>query len=292
VFFEPHQPIRCAINPETGQELICPDGPQKRSRRVWVIGAGPAGLVAAYEAARLGHTVTLFEKEKRAGGNLFYSSLPPFKESHGEWLNWLISHVKKMGVDLRTDTCVHESHFEEADCDAVILSTGAEMIFPDVEGIEQPMVCDAWQILDGIQSAKDHVIIVGAGMVGLETADFMTEKGSRVTLIEMLKKSPVKTYTSHGYMLHERLRKKACEMLFDTNLEIIHKHAITVSRNGKKETISGIDQVVLAVGMRPRDRLKKILEAKGIPYHQVGDASEVRRIFEATQEGALAAWNI
>lgn len=72
--------IRCAINPETGQELIYPSSPAPEKRTVWAIGAGPAGLTAASEAARLGHEVTLIEKEEKAGGQLRFAGLAPHKE--------------------------------------------------------------------------------------------------------------------------------------------------------------------------------------------------------------------
>ena len=291
VFFTP-DPIRCAINPETGQELAYPIAPSKTARVVWVIGAGPAGLTAAYEAARLGHKVTLFEKEDRAGGNLFYTSRTPFKEGYGKWMEWLIGQVKKIGVDLRTSTFIDDAFIKQADCDVVILATGGERVFPKIKGIDRPIVCDPWHILNGTRTPGENVVVVGAGLIGMETADFIAEQGSHVTLIEQLKKSPIKSYTAHGYMLHERLGQRGCRLLLDTRLESIQKDAVTVVSNNNKKTITGIDQVVIAVGMKPRDHLRKILEEKGIRHYVVGDASKVQRIFEATQEGARAAWVI
>ena len=94
--------IRCALNPETGQEIIYPQGPAGVRRHVWVVGSGPGGLTAAYEAARLGHKVTLFEKEEETGGQLRFASQAPFKDQYGVWASWLTSQAKKMGVIVRT----------------------------------------------------------------------------------------------------------------------------------------------------------------------------------------------
>jgi len=108
LMLEPGSSIRCAINPETGQELLYPNKPAKQSRNVWVVGAGPAGLTAAFEAKRLGHQVTLFEKEQKAGGQLHYASKAPYKQIYGEWIEWLIAQVEKAGVKIQTQTEVTE----------------------------------------------------------------------------------------------------------------------------------------------------------------------------------------
>lgn len=284
--------IRCSINPETGQELIYPKGPAKVSRNVWIIGAGPAGLTAAYEATRLGHKVSLFEKEERAGGQLHFASQAPFKQVYGEWISWLISQVQRVGVQIQTNACVTDKMLDEGEPEIVILATGGEKIIPSIPGIDLPMVCNAWQILGKGVPAKENVVVVGSGVIGMETADFLIEGGSKVTLVEVLKRSPVTTFTSHGYMLHKRLRDGGCRFLFNTAVESIKEDSVTVISEGNKEAVSPVDQVVIAVGMRPHDGLKKTLEERGIRHHIVGDASEVRRIIEATEEGARAAWDI
>ena len=291
LILEPGSSIRCAINPRTGQELIYPEGPAPKSCKVWIVGAGPAGLTAAYEAKRLGHEVSLFEKEDRAGGNLYFASQAPFKEIYGEWISWLTSQVEKSGVRVQTNTDVTDKMIDEGDPEVVILATGGEKIIPDIRGNDLPIVCDAWQILGKTVPAGENVVVVGGGLIGMEAADFLLEKASNITLVEMLKRSPVTKMASHGYMLHKRLREK-CRFLFNTTVESIQEDSVIVTCEGKQETITPVDQVVFAVGMNPRDDLKKILEEKGIRHFVVGDAKGVRRIIEATEEGAKAAWDI
>jgi 2,4-dienoyl-CoA reductase-like NADH-dependent reductase (Old Yellow Enzyme family) len=198
--------IRCSINPETGQETIYPEGPVDEPKDVWIIGSGPGGLTAAYEAARLGHLVTLFEKETELGGQMRYGSIPPFKHVYGEWIHWQIDQVKKHKLKIRTGTLVTESMIKEGHPQYVILASGAERIMPDVPGIENENVCDAWQILDGSVKPQKYILVIGGGLIGMETADYLSDKGSDVTLVEILKRSPVMMITSHGYMLHTRLR--------------------------------------------------------------------------------------
>lgn len=284
--------IRCAINPETGQELIYPQGTAKVSRKVWIIGAGPAGLTAAYEATRLGHKVSLFEKEDKPGGQLHFASQAPHKGVYGEWISWLISQVERAGVQIQTNTCVTDTMIGEGEPEVVILATGGEKIIPAIPGIDRAVVCDAWQILGEEVPGQESVVVVGGGVIGMETADFLIDRGSKVTLVEALKTSPVTKFASHGYMLHKRLRDGGCRFLFNSAVESIQEDSVTVISEGSKETVSPVDQVVIAVGMRPREDLKKTLQERGIRHYIVGDAAEVRRIIEATEEGAKAAWDI
>ena len=284
--------IRCAINPETGQETIYPQGPAAVPRKVWVVGAGPAGLTAAYEAARLGHQVTLFEKEKNLGGQLLFACVPPFKSIYGEWIFWLASQVKKIGATILTETQVTDRMIEEGNPDVVILAVGGEKIIPAIEGIDLLLVGDAWQILSGEVAPKSHAVVVGGGLIGMETADFLSQKGTRVTLVEALKRSPVLKITSHGYMLHTRLRDKNCKLLFNTVVKRIAEGSVTILSGGEEQTLSPVDQVIIAVGLKPRDDWQQILQARGIRHWVIGDACQPRRIIEATEEGAKAAWSL
>lgn len=282
--------IRCSINPETGQETIYPQGPAIGPKEIWVVGAGPGGLTAAFEAARLGHRVTLFEQEKDLGGQIRYARIPPHKEIYGEWIDWQIDQVRKAPITIQSSTTVTEAMLRENHPGFVILAAGGEKIIPEIPGREKGNVCDAWQILGGRVKPGKNVLVVGGGLIGMETADYLSEQGSQVTLVEMLKRSPVLKITSHGYMLHTRLREKNCRLLFNTTLKSIGEGSVEIESEGNPSTLSPIDQVVLAVGLKARDELRGALEALKIPYTVVGDAQRPRRIIEAVEEGARAAW--
>jgi len=284
--------IRCAINPETGQETIYPHGPAAKPKAVWVVGAGPGGLTAASEAARLGHSVTLFEQEQELGGQTRYGRIPPSKAVYGEWIDWLIDQVRKTGITIKSGTAVTEATLHEGRPEYVILATGGEKIVPEIPGIDKGHVCDAWQILDGSVKPNKRVLVIGGGLIGMETADYLSEHGSAVTLVEMLKRSPVLKITSHGYMVHKRLRDKNCRLLFDTQVTSIDDGGVAIETAGEGATISPIDQVVVAVGLKARDDLKGVLERLQISYAVIGDARSPRRIIEATEEGARAAWEL
>jgi len=284
--------IRCALNPETGQEIIYPQGPAGVRRHVWVVGSGPGGLAAAYEAARLGHQVTLYEKEEETGGQLRFASQAPYKDQYGVWASWLTSQIKKMGVIIRTGTEVTERLISEGNPEVVILAAGGEQIRPDIPGIDLSLVCYAWQVLVGAVPPGKHPVVIGGGLIGMETADYLCQKGIQVTLVEVLKQSPVPKITSHGYMLHTRLREAECRLFFNTTVKKIEGSSVTIVIDGREEILSPVDQVIIAAGLKPNDKLKEILQAKKIRHFIVGDALQPRRIIEATEEGARAAWNL
>jgi 2,4-dienoyl-CoA reductase-like NADH-dependent reductase (Old Yellow Enzyme family)/thioredoxin reductase len=282
--------IRCSINPETGQETIYPEGPSANPRNVWVVGSGPAGLIAASEACRLGHKVTLFEKRDILGGQIRYAQIPPHKEIYGEWIDWQIGQIEKAKVEIKKGTEVTEALLKEGKPDYVIVATGGEKLVPPIAGIDKPFVCDAWQILDGRVAPKQNVVIIGGALIGMEVADYLSEKSIKVTIVEMLKRSPVLKITSHGYMLHNRLRERGCRMIFGVEVKNIGDGCVECSTDGEASTISPVDQVVIAAGMKPVNTLQGVLEKLGISFAVVGDASKPRRIIEATEEGARAAW--
>ncbi len=284
--------IRCSINPETGQETLYPQKKTAQPKNVWVVGAGPAGLTAAAEADRLGHRVTLFEKKNILGGQIRYAQIPPHKEIYGQWIDWLIRQVRKTGVALKSETEVDEALLKEGKPDVVILATGGEKLVPPIPGIDGATVCDAWQILDGRIAPGENIVIIGGALIGMETADFLTERGKTVTILEMLKRSPVLKITSHGYMLHKRLRDRACKLLFGARVTAIDETGVTFSAEGQTSVISPVDQVVVAAGMKPSNALEAVLEKLGIAFKTVGDANSPRRIIEATDEGARAAWDL
>ena len=155
------------------------------------------------------------------------------------------------------------------------------------------MVCDAWQILDGEVKPKDHVVVIGGGLVGMETADFLREKGVKdITLVEMLATSPVLALAAHGYMLHNRLRAAGIKLMFGTTVKLITEGSVFVTQNGAELQIELVNQVIVAIGVTSRNTLKDMLLKKSIRHFIVGDAVAPRRIIEATTEGAKAAWEI
>lgn len=284
--------IRCAINPETGQELVYPKGPAKRPRRVLIVGAGPAGLTAACEAARLGHRVALYERQEKAGGTVQLAGLGPFKEGYLAWIDWLFERVKEAGVAVHLGEAASAETLKREGPEAVILATGAEAAPLAASWAADPKVVQADDVLLGRVPPGQDVVVVGAGWTGMETADFLLAKGSRVTVVEVLDRSPVISFTAHGYWLNRRFRDHKSRQLFETEIQAVGENEVTVRHKGEAVVLAPVDQVVTAIGRRPCLELEKALKESGLKYTVVGDARGARRIIEAVEEGARAAWEL
>lgn len=285
--------VRCAINPETGQELHYPSQPAIHQRRVWIIGGGPAGLTAAAEAARLGHQVTLWEKEALLGGQVIVAAQAPYKETYLAWILQLKDRALRYGAQIKTGLEVSEKMLLEEKPEVVILASGAQQLIPSLPGIEQPSVSDAWSILRGDRPIGQNVVVVGGGLTGMETADYLIQQGVKsLVLVEKLPKSPINPLTAHGNMLNYRFKKAGGRFMFNTQLREIKEDSLVLVQNGQTHILSPVDQVVIAAGAQADNSLEQFLAQSGIKYYVVGDAAEPRRIIEAVEEGARAAWNI
>jgi 2,4-dienoyl-CoA reductase-like NADH-dependent reductase (Old Yellow Enzyme family)/thioredoxin reductase len=284
--------IRCAINPETGQELAYPQAPARKPRRVLIVGAGPAGLVAACEAARLGHSVALYERQETAGGTVKLAGLGPFKEGYLAWIAWLFERVKEAGVEVHLGRAATAETLARENPEAVILASGAEAAPLAAAWAADPKVVQADDVLLGRVPPGKDVVVVGAGWTGMETSDFLLAKGSRVTVVEALDRSPVISFTAHGYWLNRRFRNASGRQLFETEIQAVGENEVTVRHKGEAVVLTPVDQVAMAVGRRPCLELEKALRESGLKYTVVGDARGARRIIEAVEEGARAAWEL
>ncbi len=286
--------IRCAINPETGQELEYPVKAVTQSKKIWVIGGGPGGLTAASEAARLGHDVTLFETDKETGGQVLLAARVAYKAVYGRWIEVLTARAIKHGVKIITGQEVSEEMIREGQPDEVILASGARPALPDIPGINLPHVCQAEEILKGGVAPGETVVILGSGLVGMETADYLREKGIKdISIVETEARSPVSTLTSHGYMLHKRLRTAGVKFLFNSQVSEIKEESLLLHRDpDKQQELKPVQQVIIATGSTGRNHLEDFLKQENLPYHLIGDARKPRRIIEAVEEGARAAWQL
>lgn len=281
----------CSFNPECGREYKGPAPKADPPKRVWIIGAGPAGLSAAMAAAARGHKVEIFEKENKPGGQLLSASRPPHKEVFMDWVNWSLRSLKKNFVPVYCGHAVSDDEIRKQKPDAVILACGAYPVTAPIPGLDSKTVADARDVLTGKVELKSPAVILGAGYVGMETADYLLARGIAVTVLEMQTNPPVTKFTAHGYWLHKRIKDGGGRLFFGAKVLGIEDDAVRYSWMGT-EKVENAALIVTAMGARSENTLEGILKELSVPYRIVGDAKSPRRILEAIHEGHKAGEEI
>ncbi len=284
--------IRCAVNPEAGNESRFKISKSDQPKKVWVIGGGPGGLKAAEIAALRGHQVTLFEKNHNLGGRMRLAAIPPKKTVLNDFLDYLEKRVTGLGITLELGKKFSIERVETNKPDAVIVASGATPLFPNWKGIDASGALSVDAALTRKEKVGRRVLVVGGGGIGAETADYLSEMGNEVTLIEMLEEIASDLVTHLKHYLSKRLIEKRVTILTSTRVKELGKGYALVEDTSGTRKIEGFDTIVLAVGSKSDDSVAKNLEGKVPALHVIGDASKPREALEAVYEAEEVALKI
>lgn len=284
----------CSVNPFVGHEgeILVKNG---KNRKIAVIGAGPAGLVASEILADRGFDVTLYEKEKKVGGQINLAAAPPEKDKTAWFIEDVLNACRKKGVKVITETAVTADMIEKLNPYKVIVATGSVPVTPRFPGNEDKCnILTFKDILSGkVDISGSEAAVIGSGLTGLETAHYLTEKGCKVTVVEMADTVAPGTWMQHRDDILPKLEKAGTDILTSEKLLQINKgYIVTENVKTKKTRNIPCDKVVLALGSRSENSLSKKLSEKGIDVITIGDASKVGKIADATKAAYEAAINI
>lgn len=267
--------LSCILNAENGYEGQRVITPAQTKKKIAVIGAGVAGLEAARVAAVKGHTVTVFEQSLQAGGQVLLASVPPRKEEMLRILNYYEAVFQKLPVSFRFGTTLLPEDY--TDYDEIIAATGAYNFIPPLPGHELPIVASAWDVLAKKSIVFGKVVIIGGGLVGVETAEYLAKAGCEVTIVEMLDAIAKEESGTILPTLTEELDNYGVIRHTHTKLDEIHPDFVTVTTETEdtepKTFEIPADFVVMAVGARKQ--LPNLKDCP-LPIHYVGDCSGER----------------
>ena len=265
--------LSCVLNAENGYENTRSIQPAAQKKKIAVLGGGPAGLEAARVAALRGHDVTLFEKTTTLGGQLNIACVPPRKEEMRRAAQDLIHAVCNAGVHLCMGQTRTAEQLKDAGFEAVINAVGAHSAAPRIPGIDSVNVADAWKVLAGEQQVYGTVAVIGGGMVGCETAEYLAARGCKVSVIEMMDKIAAGESTTILPTLLENYKTYGVEQYPSHKVKEFRMNAVVCENKDGAEVTIPCDYIVLAMGARSNAFDAAALEAAGIPVYSIGDAA-------------------
>ena len=265
--------LSCVLNAENGYENTRSIQPVAQKKKIAVLGGGPAGLEAARVAALRGHDVTLFEKTTTLGGQLNIACVPPRKEEMRRAAQDLIHAVCNAGVHLCMGQTRTAEQLKDAGFEAVINAVGAHSAAPRIPGIDSVNVADAWKVLAGEQQVYGTVAVIGGGMVGCETAEYLAARGCKVSVIEMMDKIAAGESSTILPTLLENYKTYGVEQYPSHKVKEFRMDAVVCENKDGAEVTIPCDYIVLAMGARSNAFDAAALEAAGIPVYSIGDAA-------------------
>ncbi len=314
------RPVYCIGNPLAGYEGERIVRPAVSPGKVMVIGAGMAGLEAAVTAAQRGHSVTLYEKSDRIGGQIWIAGTPPGKQELWEFARYYHTMLKKYAILLCLSTTVTVDMIREQKPDHIILAEGARALMPPIPGLDSPDVLSSWDVLQNNPSLGKEVAVIGGGAVGIETALFIARKGtltpdmlhflftydaapvekireylfkgsSNVTVFEMMDKAGNGIGRSTRWVAMSNVKRYGITTITGARVVSVDDGHLSY------ETTEGsfmrhFDSIVVAAGSRSVKTLAEELEKEKIAFTPVGDGVKPGKLDDAIHGGFLAALSL
>jgi 2,4-dienoyl-CoA reductase-like NADH-dependent reductase (Old Yellow Enzyme family)/thioredoxin reductase len=280
-------PICCSFNPTIGVgKEFATIKRAKHRKKVMIVGAGPAGMEAARVVALRGHDVYIFDKEDQIGGTLNIAAVVPGKDK----LRWMVEYyaytLPKLGVHIQLGEFVDKQKIEAFSPDVVIIAAGSELAMPQIQGIKDVNCLSFREVLKGeVKIEGEKVVILGGGLIGLETALFLASLGNDVTVpkrYETISENIDPIYAQH---LLSRLQELGVKIVSKVTIMGIEQNHVLIKNHNNEPNKIYFDKIVLARELVPSNKLAKEIGASEV--YIIGDALKPRRIFNAISEGFM-----
>ena len=276
--------VGCIINPQIDKK---PLEKTKKPMKCVVVGAGPAGIVAAVTLAQKGHTVKLYEKSDEPGGQFRLAPLFSLKNSMNRALNSLIRQLEKSSVETFYNREVDVELLKLENPELVVIATGAASNIPDIEGLNSQYWITGVDFFSKIKPVKgERVLIIGAGMIGVEAAEMLSKEGKTVVATKRTDTIANDMEPITKVMTMKNLSSRDnVKLMPNTTVKKFTDKGVEVVSNGENFVLEPFDTVILTAGMNPNVQLYNEIDGQFEHIEIIGDADKPQNIFAATQAG-------
>ena len=280
----------CLVNPRVGREYENPMEKTASPKKVMIIGGGPAGLMAAETAAKVGHVVVVYEAKAQLGGQFRSAAFPPGKGELSTFVSSLRKSLEDLKVPVHTGTEVTEDLIKAEKPDAVIIATGAKPLVLPIEGIHGANVVTAEDVLLGNVDVKPGpVVVCGGGEVGGETAHFLTQTCQDITLIEMRDDILNDMFPLMRMCLMDYIKEGGIKVLTGAKVASITEDSVSYTdADGNLKSVPAAT-VVSAFGYKAYNPLEETVRKYCDNVKVVGCAVKAGNALTAVREGYEAA---
>ncbi len=280
----PGRQVRCSLNPVVGQESKYHDMPlARKSKKVMIVGGGPAGMQAAQTAIMRGHEVTLYEKSDKLGGMLNEASTLEMKNDLKVYLNWMIKTTQECGAKIMLNTEVTAALVEENAPDALFIATGATEFKPPIEGIHQENVSFVTHVDAGLVEVGDEVVVCGGGLSGTESAIALAQQGKKVTIVDMQPAEELckELFWANKVALMDLIQENHIKIIDQVKIEKFSTEGVEIIDKQWNRSVIKADSIVLALGLRPTVETVNELHELIPETYIVGDCEKAKDIHNA-----------
>lgn len=267
--------LSCLVNPSLGHESDTSFQilPTEQKKKVFVIGGGISGCEVAIVAAQKGHDVTLFEKTNVLGGLWNAASMPPDKSEFASLVAYQHAQLKKLGIHIRYNTTLTKENLEDKP-DVIVIAIGGKPFVPPISGLENYKL--ASDVLLEREDIGKNVLVVGGGLAGAETAEYLGANGIHVTLVEVQDQIAKDGEAAPKQFLFKNLEKYGVDIYTSTNVEKINDSNVIIKTLKEEIILNNVDDIIIAAGFRPNTELDKLLLGFNGRIIKVGDANMIK----------------
>lgn len=285
--------MRCAVNPYIGREMeYFHPIPTRETKKLLIVGGGPAGMQAAITACERGHKVTLVEKSGRLGG-LKYADNADFKYNIRRYRDMTAAKVMALPVDVRLNTVVTDELVAEVQPDAILACVGADPWALPVPGADGQNVIFGAELQKNDPRVGQRVVVIGGGLIGCEEGIALAREGHEVTILEMQEELCPDCGRMHRLnVLHQIEVAETLTTATGLRCTGIDAQGVTAVDGEGRESKFPADTVVMCAGMRPRSAEVERLSKYCAEFYVCGDAARARQIGQATRDGYDAVVNM